>query len=218
MYRYGKMEGAEPIRLVDTYPCLFDRTAKTSVDSHYFYQDLWAFRKICSAQPDLHVDVGSNIYFVGLLTAVTKVQFVDIRPPEISNVVDFECIKGNVLEMPYESNSLQSISCLHVAEHVGLGRYGDQMDPSGTRKAAAELARCLARGGNLYFSLPVGRPRLCFNAHRIHSPQQILEYFAELKPVEFSGTNSHKVFMENIDVNTLRNERYACGMFWFAKE
>ncbi|MGH2272631.1 hypothetical protein ACQ9LF_12605 [Anaerohalosphaeraceae bacterium U12dextr] len=47
-YRYSHMEGAEPIRLNDTYPCLFDKTSRTGVDSHYFYQHVWAME---SKQP-----------------------------------------------------------------------------------------------------------------------------------------------------------------------
>ncbi len=84
--------------------------------------------------------------------------------------------------------------------HIGLGRYGDPLDPEGTIKAINELKRVLvlAVGGNLYFSLPVGSPRLCFNAHRIHSPGQILEYFSDLKLVEFSGVDDKGNFLENI--------------------
>jgi hypothetical protein len=156
--RYRKMDGAEPVRLRDTYPCLFDRTAKTSVDSHYFYQHVWAFEKIYSLKPKVHVDVGSSVDFVGLLSVITKVQFIDIRPLVVSNVPNIQSIEGNILEMPYENESLESVSCLHVAEHIGLGRYGDSLDPHGTQKAATELSRCLAKGGNLFFSLPVGRP------------------------------------------------------------
>ncbi len=186
--RYREMRGAEPIRFKDTYPCLYDKTAKTSVDSHYFYQSVWAFKKIYEARPKVHVDVGSDVGFVGLLTAITKVQFVDIRPLEVSNLENFENIAGDILHLPYKDNSLDSVSCLHVAEHIGLGRYGDPLDPLGTQKAAMELARCLAPGGHLYFSLPVGKTRLCFNAHRIHPPRRILQYFSDLNLVEFSGT------------------------------
>lgn len=126
-----------------------------------------------------------------------------------------QCMTDN---LPYENNSVQSLSCLHVAEHIGLGRYGDTLDPEGTQKAAAELSRCLAKGGNLYFSVPVGRPRLCFNAHRIHSPCQIIDYFKDLSLVEISGTGDDKKFINNINIESLENSRYACGMFWFTKK
>lgn len=218
LLNYSRMDGAEPIKLFNTYPCLFDRTSKARVDSHYFYQDLWAFKKIYFLKSQIHVDVGSNVNFVGFLTAVTDVHFVDIRPLVVSNIENLKSVKGSILDLPYESNSLKSISCLHVAEHIGLGRYGDALDPLGTKKAAIELSRCLANGGNLLFSLPVGKPRLCFNAHRIHSPRQIIDYFGDLKLVEFSGTDDNKIFMEDIQIDILEDARYACGMFWFTKE
>ncbi|MBN2513807.1 MAG: DUF268 domain-containing protein [Sedimentisphaerales bacterium] len=215
--RYSRMEGAEPIRLNDTYPCLFDKTSGTGVDSHYFYQHVWAMEKIAVHRPAQHIDVGSNVDFVGLLSTITKVQFVDIRPMAVNNLPNLESTYGSILELPYADNSVESISCLHVAEHIGLGRYGDPLDPLGTKKAAAELARSLKPGGNLYFSLPVGQPRLCFNAHRIHAPQQILDYFKGLKLVEFSGSTDDKTFLRNTDMQPFAAMRYACGMFWFTK-
>lgn len=218
LFIYRMMEGAEPIKLTDTYPCLFDKTSTTRVDSHYFYQDLWAFKKIIQHNPQKHIDVGSNVVFVGFLTGITQVSFVDIRPLKVSNVSNLESIKGSILEMPFEDDSVESLSCLHVAEHIGLGRYGDPIDPLGTKKAAAELSRCLAKGGNLFFSLPVGKPRLCFNAHRIHSPRQIVDYFGDLKLIELSGSDDNKNFIENVDIEILENSRYSCGMFWFTKE
>ncbi len=218
MRKYSKMDRAEKIVFADTYPCLFDRTSKTKIDSHYFYQHLWAFKKIYSLNPKLHVDVGSSTDFVGLLSAITEVHFIDIRPLDVCNVNNLKTIKASILHLPYEDNSLESISCLHVAEHIGLGRYGDLLDPLGTKKAADELTRCLAKGGNLFFSLPIGKPRLCFNAHRIHSPKHIIDYFSSLKLVELSGTGDDKKFIENIDIKVLKNSNYACGMFWFRKE
>ncbi len=218
LFRYGRMDDAEVLRLRDTYPCLFDKTLKTSVDKHYFYQHIWAFEKIFARKPALHVDIGSNVDFVGMVSVLTKVQFVDIRPLDVSNIDNLESIKGSILDLPYEDNSLESISCLHVAEHIGLGRYGDPLDPLGTKKAAAELSRCLAKGGNLFFSVPVGRPRLCFNAHRIHSPKQILEYFNKLKLVEFSGTDDSKRYIKNANIDFFENAKYSCGMFWFTKK
>jgi len=218
IFRYSRMEGAEHLILRNTYPCLFDRTAKTSIEGHYFYQHIWAMEKILARRPSLHVDIGSNVDFVGLLSTITKVHFVDIRPMQVNNLPNLEIKYGSILDLPYEDDSLESISCLHVAEHIGLGRYGDPLDPRGTEKAAVELTRCLAVGGYLYFSVPVGRPRLCFNAHRIHSPSLILEYFADLELVEFFGTDDHNNFLRNTDIKPFETADYACGMYLFTKK
>jgi hypothetical protein len=214
---YSKLPGAEPIKILETYPCIHDKTQTTSFDAHYFYQDIWAFRKIYETKPNYHVDVGSRADLIGFLTTITKVIFIDIRPL-IATLENFDSKRGTILLMPFEENSIPSLSSLHVAEHIGLGRYGDPLDPLGTKKACEELYRTLAVGGNLYFSLPVGKPKLCFNAHRIHSPQQIIEYFSNLKLVELSCIDDGVKFKRNIDIAVLENSSYACGLFHFTKK
>jgi len=214
--KYSNKKGAERINLLDSYPCIHEKTKTTKFDRHYFYQDIWAFKRIYQSKANQYIDVGSRVDFVGFLSSVTKVTFVDIRPIE-TTLKNLESIKGDILALPFKDNSISSLSCLHVAEHVGLGRYGDSLDPFGTKKACKELSRVLAKGGNLYFSLPIGKPRLCFNAHRIHSSKQILQYFDGLKLVEFSGIDDNGIFKENIDINAFEEADYACGLFWFKK-
>lgn len=216
MFRYSRLQGAEPIRVIDLYPCLHDKTKTSTVDSHYFYQDIWAFQKVLEHLSRYHVDVASRTIYVGMLSKITKVVSVDLRPLQarLSNLVS---VKATTLQLPFKDDTVDSLSCLHVAEHIGLGRYGDRLDPGGTVKAATEFVRVLKPGGNLYFSLPVGQSRLCFNAHRIHSPRQILEFFKGLELVEFSGTDDFGVFRQRIDVALLEDCEYACGMFWFKK-
>jgi SAM-dependent methyltransferase len=215
--RYGRLEGAEPRAIIDTAPQLGDDTSLTPFDRHYFYQDIWAFRKIKESGVEAHVDVGSRIDLIGFLSVICRVRFVDIRPLVV-DLPNFQCVSGSILDLPMENDSIPSLSCLHVAEHIGLGRYGDPLDPHGTRNACRELARVLAPGGNLYFSLPVGKPRLCFNAHRIHAVEQILEYFRGLNLVEFSGIGDDRRFVTNIAPDTFQNADYACGLFHFTKK
>jgi len=118
-------------------------------------------------------------------------------------------------DLPFANGSIASLSCLHVAEHIGLGRYGDPLNPHGTRKACAELQRVLASGANLYFALPVGKPRVCFNAHRVHAAERIVEFFKGLDLVELSGVDDSGQYMEHVSLNKFNNEEYACGLFWF---
>jgi len=216
-YRYSRMDGAEKIRVSETFPILHEKTATTPFDSHYFYQDIWAFKKILNSGAQSHVDVGSRIDFAGFLSAVTRVTCIDIRPlmAKLDNLISQ---KGSILDLPCEDDSVPSLSCLHVAEHIGLGRYGDPLDPQGTGKGCRELARVLAEGGNLYFSLPIGKPRLCFNGHRIHSTGQILGYFSDLQLVGLSGITDDGEFVENITAKTLDTMNYGCGLFHFTKE
>lgn len=214
---YRKMPDAEQLLWRNAFPVLADRIATTPFDSHYFYQDAWAAGNVAALAPSKHVDVGSRVDYVGFLAAaVCEVTFVDIRPLE-ANLPRLRSVAGSVLEMPFATGSLPSISCLHVAEHIGLGRYGDPLDPLGTRKAASELARVLAPGGVLLFSLPVGTPRVCFNAHRVHAPSDVREMFAELELSEFAGVDDRGEFRRDRRLEELQGSAYACGMFRLVK-
>jgi hypothetical protein len=216
LFNYGRSPGAEQIKLIDTYPVIYDRTATNHIDFHYWYQAAWAFNRIYQSRTDHHVDVGSQIDLIGPLLSITNVTFIDLRPIE-AVWSHLESRKGSILSMPYDNNSIKSLSCLHVAEHIGLGRYGDPIDPVGTKKAAVELSRVLAPGVNLFFSLPIGKPRLCFNAHRIHSTKQILSYFKDLRLIELSGVCDDRRFYENVSPKKIDACDYGCGMFWFTK-
>lgn len=215
------MKTDEEMRLTDSIPVLFDRSPFTPFDAHYFYQDNWFVRQLYLNRPETHVDIGSRVDTVGHVAAFVHAVFVDLRPLE-AKWDSLECVSGDLLNLPFPDESIDSLSCLHVAEHVGLGRYGDTLDPEGTKKSARELARVLARGGNLYFSVPVGRARVCFNAHRIHSPRTVLGYFDGLELMELSGITDGVGtkpgrFVKNIPIDVLEGSEYACGLFWFKK-
>lgn len=214
--RYSRLPGAEPIRIADSFPMVHDRTPTTSIDAHYFNVSGWAMRRILINQPIWHVDVASLATFVNLLAAVVPVTYVDYRPLEAKSE-GLAQLAGDLLALPFPDGAIPSLSCLHVAEHVGLGRYGDRLDPAGTAKAARELTRVLKVGGDLYFAVPVGRPRVCFNAHRIHRTQTIRDYFPSLELVEFSGVHDDGRFVQRVALSEFDGEAYACGMFWFRK-
>ncbi|HEX6696143.1 MAG TPA: FkbM family methyltransferase [Solirubrobacteraceae bacterium] len=209
---YRALPGGASARDEDLFPQLGDWREVHELDAHYFHQDTWAANRIAELRPGGHVDVGSRIDLVGFLTAVTEVTFVDIRPLEV-DIERLTCVAGSILDLPFADRSLESVSCLHVAEHIGLGRYGDPLDPAGSLKAMAELQRVVAPGGHLLFSGPIGRPRVCFNAHRIHDPVAILERFAELELVEFAVVDDSGRFMRHRDPAAYRGLTYGCGMF-----
>jgi hypothetical protein len=211
------MKGSEPISFIDTFPIVNERNRTTKTEPHYFYQASWAMRRIFQSRVSEHVDVGSDTNFVGMLAAIMPVTFLDIRPLDVC-LPNLRVLKGTILSMPYEDCAIGSLSCLHVLEHVGLGRYGDPLDPNGTKKAAEELSRVLAVDGKLYLSLPIGKPRLNFNAHRVHSPGAIVSYFRDLTLLEFSGVDDRGRFVEDADFVDFENLHYGCGFFLFTKE
>ena len=217
--RFRKRGGKAPI--MEFYPCLFDRTASTGIDSHGFFQAIWGFKHIQSARPASHVDVGSDVRWVGMLTCITQVVFIDIRPLALQ-LDNYEGKAGSIVALPYPDGSLSSVSSLHVIEHIGLGRYGDPLDPDGSRKACAELMRVLAPGGRLYVSVPIGESRVQFNGQRVFSVHDVLTMFSGLDLAELSIVDTTGAFCERVSPGEVRLVRghgldYGLGMFVFTR-
>jgi len=189
---YRRMPGGDGARWCDWYPALRDRTTVTPVDLNYFYQDTWAAGKIFTARPKLHVDLGSTALLVGILSRWTRVISVDVRPLAVALGGLVTC-SGTGAALPFRDRSIRSLSSLCVLEHIGLGRYGDPIDPQGTEKAATELQRVLAPGGDLYLSLPIEKEsRVYFNAHRSFSMAAVTKMMSELDLEEAVLVQGHR--------------------------
>lgn len=209
---YARGAGHATPRFADAYPCLGDWTSTTPFDPHYFYQGAWLARRIATRNPSRHVDIGSSTLTLSVLSATTETLHIDYRPLE-AELPGLRCLSGDILALPLEDGSVDSLSCLHVIEHIGLGRYGDRIDPEGSRKAARELARVLAPGGRLYLSTPVGRERICFNAHRVFAPETVLGMLQPLRLEAFALVDDAGSFHDPGELGSAHGLEYGCGLF-----
>ena len=207
------------IALRHLFPILSDRRASAgSIGGHYFHQDLWAARKIHELAPKQHIDIGSLVGgFVAHLLVFMPVTVIDIRKLE-SNVpgLTFVCDDATRLSQ-FPNDCIESISTLNAAEHFGLGRYSDPVDPDSCFNFMAALERVLAPGGRLYFAVPVGVERVEFNAHRVFAPSTIMESFAKLQLVSFSYVGDDGCLYEDTEPSAAENCDYGCGLFEFTK-
>lgn len=196
----------------DIYPRLFDKTATTDIDPVYFYQDTWCARKIFEQKPARHYDVGSKADLIGTISQFTPTTMVDIRPLKVS-LPELSFIEGSILKLPFKDGEVASLSSICVIEHIGLGRYGDPLDPFGSEKAMAELMRVLAIDGSLYISVPIDNEnKVYFNAHRAFTREYILKLFGSLKKME------EKYIYGNEMCDTYDASRgFGTGLFWFKK-
>jgi SAM-dependent methyltransferase len=153
---------------------------------------------------------------IGVLSAFVDVEFVDFRPLQVS-LPGLRCIAGDITNLPYASESLDSISCLHVIEHIGLGRYGDPIDINGSHKALVELVRLVKPGGYIFISVPVGRETVCFNAHRVFDPATIVNALAPLELCNLSLVTDSGEYIETASIEVVRQQVYGCGMFVFRR-
>lgn len=217
---FSRQPGAErlPLNWKNRKACLDDDTGSTPFDRHYVYHPAWAARILERVDPEFHVDIGSTLFFVSVVSAFVPTRFYDFRPADVglagldSHHADLTCLQ-------FEDQSIKSLSCMHVVEHVGLGRYGDPMDPPADLKAMSELQRVLSSGGDLLFVVPVGQPQVVFNAHRVYSYRQIIEQFSELTLREFAliPENGPEGLIIGASEDRVSEERYGCGCFWFSR-
>jgi SAM-dependent methyltransferase len=202
------------------HPSLLDKTRSTSFEPHYVYHPAWAARIIKLNNPEIHIDIASTLHFSTMLSAFLPVKFYDYRPA-LLHIDNLESEKADLTNLFFTTDTISSLSCMHTIEHIGLGRYGDPIDPEGDVKAAKELSRIIKPGGSLIIVTPVGQPRIEFNAHRIYSYQQVLSLFPDLILKEFSLIpDDYKTFglIRNANPDLVKDQRWGCGCFEFTKE
>lgn len=212
-----------PIQRLSPKPA--DRYAAAgNVPQHYFYQDYFAAKRIYENNPEKHVDIGSRIDgFVAHVAVFRNVEVFDIRELnfEIPNV---KFIKADITHEDFKLNNYcDSVSCLHAAEHFGLGRYGDPLDYYGHIKGLNNIYKLLKKGGRFYFSAPIGPQRIEYDAHRVFSVKYLLNQFrGRYGTVAFHYIDDNNYYHLN---ETLYEKQaadnfgcnYGCGIFELVK-
>lgn len=206
-------------------PYLTDRTGDLGVEPHYTYHTAWAARKLAEFKPEYHIDISSHRFFATLVSAFVPIDFYEYRTAEIG-LENLNCKAADVLNLPFETNSVKSISCMHVVEHIGLGRYGDPLDVNGDFKAFTELARVLHKNGKMLFVVPIAeKNRLQFNEQRVYSYDYLMKWFndSNLNVKEFSlvpdggKIKGRPGMILNATKGDLHGQRYACACFVLEK-
>lgn len=207
------------------YPCFDEKSTDRSPRDHYFYQDLIVAQRIFLNRPSFHVDVGSRVDgFVAHVASFRTIEVLDIRPsPDVIPNVNFRRL-DLMAPLPQEFVGFcDSLSCLHVLEHVGLGRYGDTLDYDGYLLGFDNLTRMVRQGGKLYLSVPIGPQRIEFNAHRVFGVNRLIELFSGRYRIDvFSFVDDLGHFHPDMPINSRDAEnnygcRYGCGIFEMTK-
>lgn len=205
------------------FPVIKERFETAGTVGNYFWQDLWAARLIYERMPREHYDIGSRLdgFIAHILAFGVPVKMIDIRPFPVE-VEGLTTIVDDATALDeFEDDSIESLSALCSLEHFGLGRYGDPIDPEACFKCFNNIQKRMKPGGNLYISVPIGKERLEFNAHRVFYPQTIIDSFDKMKLVEFSCTADGYI-ERDVDIHKYDEDDhhgdYRYGLFYFIKE
>lgn len=208
------------------YLVLNERKASGGVASgHYFHQDLLVAKRIFNNQPTRHIDIGSRIDgFVAHVACFREIEVFDIRPIE-SKIRNIKFTQSDLMSDDFNIiNYCDSVSSLHAVEHFGLGRYGDKIDADGHLKGLENIYKILMPGGKFYFSTPIGKQRIEFNAHRVFDVKYLLKIFKNKYKIDtFSYVDDKGDLHENQDLNNQQaiesnfGCRYGCGIFEMTK-
>ncbi len=206
-------------------PCLHDWHEESgTTKNEYFWQDLLVARMVFSANPKMHVDIGSRVDgFVAHVASFREIEVFDVRP--ISAHIPGVTFKQADFMKPVEGmvDYCDSLSCLHALEHFGLGRYGDPIDPQGFESGFGNMASLLKEGGIFYLSVPIGIDRVEFNANRVFDPRAIISLAVRnslklsVLTVIYQDGSIDVSAMDEMKLAVLASQKYALGMFNFIK-
>ena len=144
-YARGSSGARFRLRLADLQYAAFDRFLSAgTARGHYFLQDLWAARRLFTTEASGTRGCASRVDgFVAHLLPFCRVTYVDIRPVGGHGWRVSLTRQGSLLALPFaDAPACASLSCLHVIEHIGLGRYGDPVDPRGSCWAPPSCGAC----------------------------------------------------------------------------
>ena len=190
-----------------------------NIKGHYFHQDLLIAQKIFKNNPKNHLDIGSSVSgFVSHVATFRKIDLIDIRELD-SKVKNINFIHGDLMEDLNLKEKYDSVSSLHVLEHMGLGRYGDKVMKDGYKVAIKNLINITSEGGVIYVSVPISNnQRIEFNSYRVFNIKTFLKEFEDLKLISFSYVDDEGDLHKDVKINGEIDCNYGCGIFEFRKE
>ncbi len=223
---YQSLNKRQSFEIKDEYkwPALQEKYAEAGCMGNYFQQDLWAARMIIRSGVKRHFDIGSRLdgFIAHLLAAEIDVTMIDIREFPKGKVEHLHTIVDDATTLhQIEDESIESMSALCSLEHFGLGRYGDPIDPEACFYCFSNIQKKLKKGGMLYLSVPVGKERVEFNAHRVFYANTIVECFSGMELQEYSCAADEKI-EHNVPIHKydedIHNGEYRYGLFCFVKK
>jgi len=121
------------------------------------------------------LDVGSvgSVLPIDLASQGYEVWCIDVRQYEGNGLVpNLKCLVGDVRKTSFEKGFFDCVIAVSTLEHIGLGRYGEWLEPDGDITAVSEISRIMSINGALLVTLPFGKGEV-FPSHRVYNQQRL---------------------------------------------
>ena len=140
---------------------------------------------------------------------------VDLKPHKNINYKKIDIGDENLVI----SKKYFSVSSIGVLGHIGLGRYGDKIDPNGHFKAFKNIANLTENLGVLYLMVPMVL-RVLNLIHRVFNASSIINYFININfdLIEFSFVDDLGELHLNTNFEDTKNLNFGGGIFILRKE
>jgi len=150
----------------------------------------WVLRNLNLPTGVRVLDVGStgSIFPIVLNSFGYQVYVIDVREYEWKTPPGVVVIVEDIRSTQFRSGFFDAVTAISTIEHIGLGRFGDQLDESGDRSAIIEMTRVLKKGGELLMTVPFGRGTVT-PMHRVYD-SKALDFLVEglsVEKMEFYG-------------------------------
>jgi SAM-dependent methyltransferase len=119
----------------------------------------------------------------------------EIRDIEVDN----ERVHVQIIDLCNNSNlkpKYDLITCISTIEHIGLGRYGDPLDPFGDLKMMNSIRKIMRPGGFVIIVVPCHpdyEGHVVFNAHRLYTPYRIATLFEGFQVLDIPGVKESEL-------------------------
>ena len=206
------------------YPMLddFDDDAG-NIKNHLFHSDLLTSQRVYEKRPEKHLDIGSRIDgVVAQIASYRHLDVLDIRDIKIEPHKNIDFVKKNLLHTMKlnEEEKYDSISSIGCLAHIGLGRYGDPIDPDGYKKGIKAINELAKENCIVYILAPIGKEGVEFNAHKIFDAVKLIKEFEinSFNLKEFHLINDEGKLILNSKIEDSIDLNFGGGYFVFQKK
>jgi Caenorhabditis protein of unknown function, DUF268 len=157
MLKTGTIAGMIPYvistRLFHTYRAITRRDSSLLFGAERAKEVRWLFERLGTMRRGLLLEVG-DVLGPALCRTGFRVETVDIRPRASVPGCSWSPLRRDIRELDFVERYDAAVS-ISTLEHIGMGHYGDDIDPEGDIRSVARILRSLKPNATLLATVPL---------------------------------------------------------------